>query len=325
MRTIFKIQTLILVLLLTAACSKESTPIIRVDSSSDISFKAEGGSAAVSFFSSANWTAIVSSQWCTVSQASGSKGNNSISVNCIANPSNTARECTITITAKDTYAVIHISQEERIPEPISSLIFGKWVIKKGTPTGFLSDTKFSHIINFKESGNYEETCYSAQDITNNGVNTFWESQTLTGNWKGGDNKIVLNDWDGKVLNDTLHLVSVNSSELKLKFKNTVLTYCKEDQQFANLKSDITGNWYSITTLNYKGYYFLKADGAATVISYEKFFNNYISSGYSGTWWLNNNDLILHDNKAAGGYNYTYQIFFINDKYLGFKALVLEKQ
>ena len=311
-------------LVISFACSKESTTTLRIDNSTDIAFKAEGGSASVSFFSSTNWTAIVSSQWCTVSQTSGNKGNNTITINCSPNKSKTQRECTITITAKEVYAVIHISQEEKEPEPISSLIYGKWVLKKGTPTGFLADTKFSHIISFNMSGNYEETCYSASENTNNGVNTFWESSVLTGNWKGGDNKIILNDWDGKLLGDTLSIESLSTTELKIKIKNTSLIYCKENQQFNNLKTDLTGKWYSITTINKIGHYFLNADGTASVVNYEKVLSNYAMSGYEGTWWVENNSLILHDNKAAGGYNYTSAIIFINEKYLGFSALVLEK-
>ena len=321
---LLKIQALLLMLVFFFACSKESTTTLRIDSSTDIDFMAEGGSASVSFYCSATWTVIVSSQWCAVSQTSGNKGNNTLTINCGPNKSKIQRECTITITAKDKYAIIHVSQKEKEPEPISSLIYGKWVLKKGTPTGFLAETKFSHIISFNESGNYEETCYSASENTNNGVNTFWKSSALTGNWKGGDNKIVLNDWDGKVIEDTLSIESLSTTELKLKFKNTSLVYCRETQQFNNLKTDLIGRWYSITTINNKGHYFLNADGTASVVFFEKVLSYYAMSGYEGTWWVENNSLVLHDNKSAGGYNHTNIIVFINDKYLGFSALVLEK-
>ena len=311
--------------LIVLACSKESVTTLRLESSSELSFDAKGGEASISFFSSDSWTAMSSSPWCSVSKTSGSKGNNTISITCAENSSNSVREGTVTISAKDVYVVVRISQEERKPEPISSLIYGRWVLKKGQPTGFLSPSQFSHIISFTASGNYEETCYSASDITNNGVNTFWESETLSGNWKGGDNKILLNDWDGKILGDTLYLESISSSELKLKIRNVSLTYCKEDQQFNNLKADITGKWYSIATISSKGHYYLNADGTASVVNYEKFFSSYAMSGYEGIWWVENNCLLLHDNKAAGGYNYSHPITFINDKYLGLKALVLEKK
>ena len=311
--------------LIVLACSKESVTTLRLESSSELSFDAKGGEASITFFSSDSWTAMSSSPWCSVSKTSGSKGNNTISITCAENSSNSVREGTVTISAKDVYVVVRISQEERKPEPISPLIYGRWVLKKGQPTGFLSPSQFSHIISFNASGNYEETCYTSTMDSASGLNTYWTSSSLTGNWKGGDNKILLNDWDGNNLKDTLYLVSIAPTELKLRFKDINLTYCKEDSQFANLKAELTGRWYSITTLSYKGYYILNADGTASINQYEKFFSSYLSRGFAGTWWVESSDLVLHDSNAASGYNYNYPIYFINNKFVGFKSLVLEKR
>lgn len=307
------------------SCSKSSPNYeLILRSAKELSFEGEGGSSTISFYSSSEWKAISSSYWYNISATSGSSGDHTITIECSANKASSSREGTITIQTGDKFETITVKQKEKAIEPINPLINDTWVIKEGLPVSFFNTSEFSNILQFNSAGNFTETAYHKYHEAYE-LNTYWESTSTMGNWKGGDNKIVLNDLEGNSLKDTLHIVSISNTELKIKYQGKILSYCKASQQFAILKTDLLGRWYCVTSNSHIGYYYLKSDGTISVSLYEKILTQYIGTGYDGTWWLNNNnELITHDNKSAGGYNHTYPISFINKKYLGFTSLVLER-
>lgn len=107
------IYLLVAAAVLLTACEKEKEiPAVKLSiTKTALNFEAKGGNADISLFTNESWKATSSESWCTVTPSYGDAGDNiSVSVSCSENPDPSARNCTITITAKDSSKTINVSQ-----------------------------------------------------------------------------------------------------------------------------------------------------------------------------------------------------------------------
>lgn len=87
---------------------------------SALEFDAGASSQTVRFSTTQTWSAEVSSgDWCTVSPASGSAGNGSITVSVSENTEEAERSATVTLKAGEASQTLRVAQEgaEVVPEP----------------------------------------------------------------------------------------------------------------------------------------------------------------------------------------------------------------
>lgn len=192
---------------------------------------------------------------------------------------------------------------EQDPEPINELVFGKWVFKKGDTIGFLTDAGYSQTIAFSSSGNYTESALVGSTSEPSEV-------SASGNWKGGDAKMVLNDWNGSKLSDTLYIKSVTADELLLTYRGSEYLYIKAENEVPTFSSWVVGKWHN--TDNTDTFTFSK-DGTG---QHRKQQWDNIYSNASLTWWMEASTLVIHYDEAASGYNQSFEISFANNHYLG---------
>ena len=186
-------------------------------------------------------------------------------------------------------------------QQVSSLVYGTWVLKKGTVQGFLMPCKYSQTITFKENGNYKEENYNAS--------------SCIGNWKISGDCIWLNDWEGVVLATPIYVISVTENTLVLEYEGSKITYVREDNEFENLKQELVGTW-EYTSGN-AGWVRLNGDGTGR--TFRNFWSESPNLGEGDEidrWWLEENVLMIHHKHSSSGSYKDYEILFINDKYLG---------
>ena len=298
-------------------CSKSEVPSLSVTTGKQIQFDVDGGNSSLSFTTNQLWSAVSSANWCSLSQTSGEQGTITIDVVCQPNSEYQERDCSVIIIAAGLYQLINITQSPKIkvePVPISSKIYGKWVVKKGNITGFLAEGQYSQNIEFKENGNYEETVYSGE---RQDVREVYRSSTIIGNWHGADNVIGVNDWNSDVVVEGIKVLDVSDETLVLDYQGNTLTYVRPSAEFANLEKDVLGSWYSITDSNHKGRLRFNEDGSG---GYSQYGFSYLSLDYMVTsynftsWWVQDNTLQV----KYSGYVLTasIRVDFINDKYIG---------
>ena len=112
-------------LLSLTGCTKPEPPALSLTSEKQIQFDVYGGSSGISFTTNQAWSAVSSSDWCTLSQVKGEQGSITVDVACQPNPEYRVRECSVTIVAAGLYHLVNITQAPRIkvePLPISSKI-----------------------------------------------------------------------------------------------------------------------------------------------------------------------------------------------------------
>lgn len=192
------------------------------------------------------------------------------------------------------------------PEPIDELVFGQWVFKSGETIGFLTTEGKSQTIALSSNGNYAETAFIGTDKT----------ISVSGNWQGNDAKIVLNDWGGTKLNDTLFIKSVTQDELYINYRGSDYYYVKADKDVATFQSFVVGKWQlGGLTLT------LKKDGTGT---YRQLMTGNIYGSETLTWWMDGSSLVTHWDKSADGWYHTYVLSFANQHYLGTDKGVFQK-
>ena len=95
---------------------QNKAPEIALDAS-EVNFKTEGGSTAVTFTSSDAWTAETINNradgWCSVSPTSGSAGNAKITITATANDTTDDRTATVVIKSGTTKKTISVSQKQK--------------------------------------------------------------------------------------------------------------------------------------------------------------------------------------------------------------------
>ncbi len=232
--------------------------------------------------------------------------------------------------------IIETPQE---PTPISEEIFGEWVIKSGDIPEFISSytdeeknkvTICSQTIEFNQTGNYSENKYVTMAAK-------WSTKQDVGNWKGGDNKIVISNWDGEELSDTLYIQSIDKNNLNIKFRGQSITYvkCTEDlNEFNNLEKELVGRWSLLGKED--NVWTLNSGGTGNII---REIGMGVTSGSTITWWdehIINKDssgkitsqfhqFVMHKDEAASGWNEEYIIEFINEKFWGFEDKSIRKK
>ena len=105
---------------------QNKVPEIALDAS-EVNFKTEGGSTAVTFTSSDAWTAETINNradgWCSVSPTSGSAGNAKITITATANDTTDDRTATVVIKSGTTKKTISVSQKQKDALTVTSSKF----------------------------------------------------------------------------------------------------------------------------------------------------------------------------------------------------------
>ena len=307
-----------------SSCIKPEVPVLLLTSGKQLQFDVEGGSGVISFTTNQIWSAVSSSDWCSLSQIRGEQGDVAVNITCQPNPEYRERECSVTIIAAGLYLLVSISQSPNIkvePVPISSKIYGEWVVKKGDVTGFLLEGDlYSQTIEFKENGNFKESVFYRLDYYSNSLSVLCDNVTKLGNWHGADDVICLNDWDNSLIVEGIKVVSVSDDELTLEFQGRPLTYVRASAEFSNLETDILGSWFSITDSNYKGCLRLEKDGTGCLYQYihSNSLGYYRTNNYNfSRWWIQDN--ALHAECQGSVLPFKVYIDFINEKYIGIRG------
>ncbi len=198
-----------------------------------------------------------------------------------------------------------ITKKDNIIEPIDPMI-GRWVLKKGSPIGFMSECSYSQTIEFRSNGNFKE-------ITFNGV-TQREIDSTYGNWNRLDEStVVLSTWDEKDLADHLSITNVTSDSLTIIFKSDTLGYARDANNFSYLSLEIIGKWrngsQSLT---------FNSDGTGRYFDY---FNENlgVGNGYAiENWTINStNIVIIRPESESRPHLYPcVAVTFINERYMG---------
>ena len=109
------------------ACSPDPiTPPVEAEielNTSEVSFSSEGGTKSISFHSTLDWKAEISSDgtWCKVTPSSGSGGDATITINAGANSDKSERSTQLTITSGKIKKTISIKQEAKAAEEANIL------------------------------------------------------------------------------------------------------------------------------------------------------------------------------------------------------------
>lgn len=133
-------------------------------------------------------------------------------------------------------------------------LYGAWVLKSGDFISVGGDTTiYSQNISFVRNGNFSEELDCNYDYNWNKQDT-----TMYGNWSYENGRIVINDWNGKVFDNTFGIEKLTSDTLALSCGTRIMIYVKKEDEFKNAAGEIVGKWRNI--YDNSGFYTFNNDG-----------------------------------------------------------------
>lgn len=194
----------------------------------------------------------------------------------------------------------------------NSLILGQWHFSSGSACEFIGDSIgsiYDQILTFTSAGNYSEENISAT-----------KDEIDNGNWSIQNNKITINNWEGKKLDNPISIISLSENQLEISYLNYTAVYLRVGTEFENLSSIILGYWYGFVTntSNTRNYYAFTNDGIVTQVTYPFTDSNVITQQGQYEWSIDGNLLFLtylptHYKTGVD------TIKFCNDKYMRWKS------
>lgn len=119
----------------------------------------------------------------------------------------------------------------------SKQIAGNWIYYTGdTLCTFIVESKrelYSQEMSFVSNGNISEKIF-----------TSYQYDSQNGNWKIEKNKLLLNDWNGNNIKDTITILDISESEMILSYLNKELIYKRTEWLYdsINFCNEILGYW-----------------------------------------------------------------------------------
>lgn len=111
---IVSIVSLVTILCALGSCHKPEAAVIGLKTESELQATSLGGELDVAFSVNGGWTASSSADWCAVSPASGSAGENvSVKINCGANDGTDSRKCDVVIKSGEATKIVVITQNAK--------------------------------------------------------------------------------------------------------------------------------------------------------------------------------------------------------------------
>lgn len=176
-------------------------------------------------------------------------------------------------------------------------LYGAWVLKSGDFISVGGDTTiYSQNISFVRNGNFSEELDCNYDYNWNKQDT-----TMYGNWSYENGRIVINDWNGKVFDNTFGIEKLTSDTLALSCGTRIMIYVKKEDEFKNAAGEIVGKWRNI--YDNSGFYTFNNDGYTPAKNFK--------------WWLEDNILVMEPTSGVISELTTkrFNLRFVNDKYL----------
>lgn len=176
-------------------------------------------------------------------------------------------------------------------------LYGAWVLKSGDFISVGGDTTiYSQNISFVRNGNFSEELDCNYDYNWNKQDT-----TMYGNWSYENGRIVINDWNGKVFDNTSGIEKLTSDTLALSCGTRIMIYVKKEDEFKNAAGEIVGKWRNI--YDNSGFYTFNNDGYTPAKNFK--------------WWLEDNILVMEPTSGVISELTTkrFNLRFVNDKYL----------
>lgn len=176
-------------------------------------------------------------------------------------------------------------------------LYGAWVLKSGDFISVGGDTTiYSQNISFVRNGNFSEELDCNYDYNWNKQDT-----TMYGNWSYENGRIVINDWNGNVFDNTFGIEKLTSDTLALSCGTRIMIYVKKEDEFKNAAGEIVGKWRNI--YDNSGFYTFNNDGYTPAKNFK--------------WWLEDNILVMEPTSGVISELTTkrFNLRFVNDKYL----------
>lgn len=196
---------------------------------------------------------------------------------------------------------------DTIGPTLSKEIVGDWAYYSGdTLCGYITDTTnklYSQELSFVSNGNYSELLFTSSN-----------NEEQNGNWKIERNKLVLNNWNGAFLQDTLIINSLSATELILSYQNKTLEYKRSEWLYNsdNFCKEILGFWKTMESRFPRHTYTFNSDG--TVGHHDYVWENV--GGYGVHPWSYNPQTreLTTSQPTTGSEIRTTKVEFINAKY-----------
>ena len=196
-------------------------------------------------------------------------------------------------------------------------IIGQWHFYSDSLRGLIGDTTavlFDQILTFNSVGNFtEENIIAIQGSVYNGI---WSQDSIyNGNWSIKGNKITINNWEGKKLDNSINIISLSNNRLEISYSNFKAVYLRVGTEFRNINQDILGYWYNLPNMqNNTSSNFLKD---STVIQRSLLgFNIYGEEEYK---WNFKGDTLSFTSLPVM-YTSVYIVKYCNDKYMHLKSI-----
>lgn len=194
-------------------------------------------------------------------------------------------------------------------------LYGAWVLKSGDFISVGGDTTiYSQNISFVRNGNFSEELDCNYDYNWNKQDT-----TMYGNWSYENGRLVINDWNGNVFDNTYAIEKLTADTLTLSCGTRAMTYVRKGDEFKGAASELVGKWQYVGG-DEKSYISASESGSFRIVEH-------IGGMYfQGTYNTRSYKYAVEDNIAvltptAGVISeltiQKWTINFVNDKYVRF--------
>lgn len=199
-------------------------------------------------------------------------------------------------------------------------VVGEWVFKKGLIEGYLLDAEYSVSLNFRPGGIISVDTYVGDEQYSVDGNCVYKPAREIGTWKMFRDSIVLRDFDGIPIHDTLNVQFPTLDSLIVCFKDHESVFVKKEFEFAGLDSLLVGKWSSSGS-----YMSFNSDGTGVHRSVSSVSVGTVVQGFNFTWFVDGSTVVIHNVRSASGSKTVLAVSFLNHKYLGLDNHVWKRE